>query len=99
MKEINKIVKVMLLIRLLGEEHKLDGWIFMPHLWKLCNNLVKVLKSRRMDLHATFMQVVQQLGEGVEIEEIGNPTTEVIASKQSSTTNHPRVYCVGKYDS
>ncbi|KAG5604328.1 hypothetical protein H5410_025820 [Solanum commersonii] len=47
-----------------------------------------------MDLHATFMQVVQQLGEGVEIEEIGNPTTEVITSKQSSTTNHPRVYCV-----
>jgi len=34
-----------------------------------------------MDLHATFMQVVQQLGEGVEIEEIGNPTTEVIESK------------------
>ncbi|KAK4715724.1 hypothetical protein R3W88_014062 [Solanum pinnatisectum] len=33
-----------------------------------------------MDLHATFMQAVQQLGEGVEIEEIGNPTTEVIAS-------------------
>ncbi|WMV28604.1 hypothetical protein MTR67_021989 [Solanum verrucosum] len=66
----------------------------MPHLCKLRNNFVKVLKSRRMDLHATFMQVVQQLGEGVEIEEIGNPTTEVIASKQSSTTNHPRVYCV-----
>jgi len=38
-----------------------------------------------MDLHATFMQVVQQLGEGVEIEEIGNPTTEVIASKKCST--------------
>ncbi|WMV28608.1 hypothetical protein MTR67_021993 [Solanum verrucosum] len=47
-----------------------------------------------MDLHATFMQVVQQLGEGVEIEEIGNPTTEVIPSKQSTTTNHPRMYCV-----
>ncbi|WMV28598.1 hypothetical protein MTR67_021983 [Solanum verrucosum] len=57
------------------------GGIFMPHLCKMCNNFVKVLKSRKMDLHAIFMQVVQQLGEGVEIEEISYPTIEVIASK------------------
>ncbi|KAG5604330.1 hypothetical protein H5410_025822 [Solanum commersonii] len=35
----------------------------MPHLCKLCNNLVKVSKSGRRDLHTTFMQAVQQLGE------------------------------------
>ncbi|KAG5604331.1 hypothetical protein H5410_025823 [Solanum commersonii] len=31
-----------------------------------------MLKSRRMDLHAKFMQAVQQLGEGVKIEEDGS---------------------------
>ncbi|WMV28616.1 hypothetical protein MTR67_022001 [Solanum verrucosum] len=31
-----------------------------------------MLKLRRMDLHATFMEVVQQLREGVEIEEDGS---------------------------
>ncbi|KAK4715723.1 hypothetical protein R3W88_014061 [Solanum pinnatisectum] len=36
-----------------------------------------------MDLHATFMETMQQLGEGVEIQEISYPTIEVIASKHS----------------
>uniref|UniRef100_M1DZ90 Matrix metalloprotease 1 n=1 Tax=Solanum tuberosum TaxID=4113 RepID=M1DZ90_SOLTU len=35
------------------------------------------METVQMDLHATFIQVVQQLGEGVEIEEIGNPSTEM----------------------
>ncbi|KAG5604728.1 hypothetical protein H5410_026220 [Solanum commersonii] len=50
--------------------------------------VVEIVRRRtqikRMDLHATFMEAVQQLGEGVEIEEIGNPTTEPFNTAKKS---------------
>ncbi|KAG5595464.1 hypothetical protein H5410_036696 [Solanum commersonii] len=51
-----------------------------------------------MDLHATFIQVVQQLGEGVEIEEIGNPSTEVLLDElKGQKTNCSKCFKSSNY--